>query len=53
VKGSPSNGYAPLTKKILQYGGGVINAESPYAWLFKVPPTVKSYTECFEQMVEN
>ena len=38
-----SNGYSQLTKKILQYGGGEVSTTDPYAWLFRVPPTVSAY----------
>ena len=53
IKGSASAGYTSLTKRILQYGGGDVSATSPYAWLFRIPPTVTSYQQCFESMVEN
>lgn len=25
----------------------------PYQWIFRVPPTVSNYEECFHSMVEN
>ena len=47
-----SAGYKPLTKDILRLGGGVEDS-SDLAWIGRSPPTVNSYKECFDQMVQN
>ena len=52
-QGGPGDGYSSLTKKILQYGGGDVAASDPNSWLFRIPPTVSSYRDCFFSMVEN
>lgn len=52
-KGGANAGYRSLTKKILQYGGGDVAISDPYQWLFRKPPTVKNYDECYRLMAGN
>ena len=53
IKGSANAGYSQLTRTVLQYGGGDISLTDPYAFIFRIPPTVTNYEQCFESMISN
>ena len=53
ASGSAAAGYSQLTRQILQYGGGNVAITNPWAHLYRIPPTVTTYKDCFFGMVGN